>query len=80
MDSTSAVGDLPSALDSAVLASRLSGRRPAVFLDYDACSPPSSTGPKRPSCPTPCGALSVHWPTAAPYASSPAATAQSSSD
>ncbi len=35
MDSTSAVGDLPSALDSAVLASRLSGRRPAVFLDYD---------------------------------------------
>ncbi|MEE2055991.1 trehalose-phosphatase [Rhodococcus artemisiae] len=35
MDSTSAVGDLPSALDSAALASRLGEHRPAVFLDYD---------------------------------------------
>jgi trehalose 6-phosphate phosphatase len=35
MDSTSEVGRLTSALDSAALGKRSSGRRPAVFLDYD---------------------------------------------
>lgn len=46
MESASAVGDLPGALGSDALKTRLDGRRPAVFLDYDGVLTPIVARPE----------------------------------